>query len=97
MESGKLLPGVSVIIADPETKGQCGDSILGEVGCGFSQPQVYHSSPGSEWMSAQCKWLLHDIRQGWDLQGSLRCQVAVILLARVPSANIFFHKVGNWQ
>jgi len=31
MESGKLLPGVSVIIANPETKGQCGDSHLGEV------------------------------------------------------------------
>ena len=31
MESGKLLPGVNVIIADPETKGQCGDSNLGEV------------------------------------------------------------------
>ncbi|KAF4519578.1 hypothetical protein B566_EDAN004786 [Ephemera danica] len=31
MESGKLLPGVKVIIADPETKGQCGDSHLGEI------------------------------------------------------------------
>ena len=31
MESGKLLPGVGVIIADPETRGQCGDSNLGEV------------------------------------------------------------------
>lgn len=31
MESGKLLPGVKVIIANPETKGQCGDSHLGEV------------------------------------------------------------------
>jgi len=31
MESGKLLPGVGVIIADPETKGQCGDSNLGEI------------------------------------------------------------------
>ena len=31
MESGKLLPGVNVIIADPETKGQCGDSNLGEI------------------------------------------------------------------
>ena len=31
MESGKLLPGVNVIIANPETKGQCGDSHLGEV------------------------------------------------------------------
>lgn len=30
MESGKLLPGVKVIIANPETKGQCGDSHLGE-------------------------------------------------------------------
>ena len=31
MESGKLLPGVNVIIADPESKGQCGDSNLGEI------------------------------------------------------------------
>lgn len=31
LESGKLLPGVKVIIANPETKGQCGDSHLGEV------------------------------------------------------------------
>ena len=31
MESGKLLPGCKVIIANPETKGQCGDSHLGEV------------------------------------------------------------------
>ena len=31
MESGKLLPGMSLVIADPETKGQCGDSNLGEV------------------------------------------------------------------
>ena len=35
MESGKLLPGVNVIIANPDTKGQCGDSHLGEV----SDPQ----------------------------------------------------------
>ena len=31
MESGKLNPGVKVIIANPETKGHCGDSHLGEV------------------------------------------------------------------
>ena len=31
MESGKLLPGMNVIIANPDTKGQCGDSHLGEV------------------------------------------------------------------
>jgi hypothetical protein len=31
MESGKLLPGLNVIIANPDTKGQCGDSHLGEV------------------------------------------------------------------
>ena len=31
MESGKLLPGVNVIIANPDTKGQCGDSHLGEI------------------------------------------------------------------
>jgi hypothetical protein len=31
MESGKLLPGVKVVIANPDTKGHCGDSNLGEV------------------------------------------------------------------
>lgn len=31
MESGKLLPGTRVIIANPDTKGHCGDSNLGEV------------------------------------------------------------------
>ncbi|RZF49299.1 hypothetical protein LSTR_LSTR012669 [Laodelphax striatellus] len=31
LESGKLLPGVKVIIANPDTRGQCGDSHLGEI------------------------------------------------------------------
>ncbi|XP_064108435.1 disco-interacting protein 2 homolog C-like [Macrobrachium nipponense] len=31
MESGKLLPGVKVVIANPDTKGQCSDSHLGEI------------------------------------------------------------------
>ncbi|KAH9490996.1 DIP2 disco-interacting protein 2 C [Bulinus truncatus] len=31
LESGKLLPGVKVSIANPETKGQCADSHLGEI------------------------------------------------------------------
>lgn len=31
LESGKLLPGVKVAIANPETKGQCADSHLGEI------------------------------------------------------------------
>lgn len=31
IESGKLLPGVKVIIANPETKGHYGDSHLGEI------------------------------------------------------------------
>ncbi|KAL5005649.1 hypothetical protein ScPMuIL_016807 [Solemya velum] len=30
-ESGKLLPGVKVVIANPDTKGQCADSHLGEI------------------------------------------------------------------
>ncbi|KAI1286480.1 Disco-interacting protein 2 [Halotydeus destructor] len=30
-ESGKLLPGVKVVIANPDTKGHCGDSNLGEI------------------------------------------------------------------
>lgn len=32
MESGKLLPGTKVVIANPDTRGQCADSHLGEVG-----------------------------------------------------------------
>uniref|UniRef100_A0A4W5LTM7 Uncharacterized protein n=1 Tax=Hucho hucho TaxID=62062 RepID=A0A4W5LTM7_9TELE len=32
MESGKILPGVKVVIANTETKGPLGDSHLGEVG-----------------------------------------------------------------
>lgn len=31
IESGKLLPGVKVIIANPDTKGHCSDSHLGEI------------------------------------------------------------------
>ncbi|CAH8487654.1 unnamed protein product [Schistosoma curassoni] len=31
MESGKLLPGVHVVIANPDTLGQCADSQLGEI------------------------------------------------------------------
>ncbi|XP_042143270.1 disco-interacting protein 2 isoform X4 [Ixodes scapularis] len=31
LESGKLLPGVKVVIAHPDTRGQCGDSHLGEI------------------------------------------------------------------
>lgn len=31
-ESGKILPGVKVVIANPESKGMLGDSHLGEVG-----------------------------------------------------------------
>lgn len=30
-KTGKLLPGVKVIIANPDTKGHCGDSHLGEI------------------------------------------------------------------
>ena len=35
VESGKLLPGVKVIIANPESKGQCGESHLGEIWVNF--------------------------------------------------------------
>lgn len=31
VESGKLLPGVKLIIANAESKGQCGESHLGEI------------------------------------------------------------------
>ncbi|XP_058827420.1 disco-interacting protein 2-like [Topomyia yanbarensis] len=41
VESGKLLPGVKVIIANPDSKGQCGDSHLGEIWV-----QSSHSSNG---------------------------------------------------
>lgn len=42
IESGKLLPGVKVIIANPETKGHCGDSHLGEIW--VSQGELSHLS-----------------------------------------------------
>jgi acyl-CoA synthetase (AMP-forming)/AMP-acid ligase II len=31
MECGTLLPGVHIVIANPETKGQCADARLGEI------------------------------------------------------------------
>ena len=31
MESGKIMPGVKIVIANPETRGQCADSHLGEI------------------------------------------------------------------
>nr|XP_050050187.1 disco-interacting protein 2-like isoform X4 [Dermacentor andersoni] len=31
LESGKLLPGLKLVIANPDTRGQCGDSHLGEI------------------------------------------------------------------
>ena len=37
--SFQLLPGVKVVIANPETKGQCADSHLGEVSETLS-PQI---------------------------------------------------------
>ena len=58
MESGKLLPGVKVIIANPETKGHCGDSNLGEVsgraqrwrrGCGLGSRHA-----GQKWGTWVC-------------------------------------------
>lgn len=41
LESGKLMPGVKVVIANPETKGQCADSHLGEIWVGST-----HNSGG---------------------------------------------------
>lgn len=35
VESGKLLPGLKVIIANAESKGQCGESHLGEIWVSF--------------------------------------------------------------
>lgn len=43
LESGKLLPGVKVIIANPDTKGQCGDSHLGEVSTHNSSLLPHHT------------------------------------------------------
>jgi len=31
LDSGKILPGVRIVIANPDTKGQCADSHLGEI------------------------------------------------------------------
>ena len=44
LESGKLMPGVNVVIADPETRGQCADSHLGEV----RRQYCYYSSKVSQ-------------------------------------------------
>uniref|UniRef100_A0A8D3DDT9 DMAP1-binding domain-containing protein n=1 Tax=Scophthalmus maximus TaxID=52904 RepID=A0A8D3DDT9_SCOMX len=44
MESGKILPGVRIIIANPETKGPLGDSHLGEV----DRHDGYYSGYGEE-------------------------------------------------
>ncbi|CAF1500401.1 unnamed protein product, partial [Didymodactylos carnosus] len=41
LESGKLLPGVKVVIANPESKGQCADAHLGELWV-----QCSHNSSG---------------------------------------------------
>ncbi|CAF1064496.1 unnamed protein product, partial [Didymodactylos carnosus] len=41
LESGKLLPGVKVVIANPESKGQCADAHLGELWV-----QCLHNSSG---------------------------------------------------
>uniref|UniRef100_A0A158Q7U2 AMP-binding domain-containing protein n=1 Tax=Elaeophora elaphi TaxID=1147741 RepID=A0A158Q7U2_9BILA len=49
MESGKLLPGVEVVIANPETKGQCADSHLGEIWVACSHNAVgYFTLYGEE-------------------------------------------------
>ena len=40
MESGKLLPGVKVVIANPETRGLCADSHLGEVSDPYSRSSL---------------------------------------------------------
>ncbi|KAK6105889.1 AMP-binding enzyme family protein [Brugia pahangi] len=49
MESGKLLPGVEVVIANPETRGQCADSHLGEIWVACSHNAVgYFTLYGEE-------------------------------------------------
>lgn len=40
LESGKLLPGLKLVIANPDTRGQCGDSHLGEVRGGLHLPTL---------------------------------------------------------
>ncbi|KAJ8891009.1 hypothetical protein PR048_010518 [Dryococelus australis] len=57
MESGKLLPGVKVIIANPETKGQCGDSHLGEVCsrlCSLTTIAYFSLVPDSKTFPVSC-------------------------------------------
>lgn len=49
MQSGKLLPGTRVVIANPETKGHCGDSNLGEIWIQSPHNSVgYFSTVGSD-------------------------------------------------
>ena len=76
MESGKLLPGVNVIIANADTKGQCGDSHLGEVRL-ISCTQIIFKTENTSYLSIyeiliifdsdlgtmppQCQWILHNI------------------------------------
>ncbi|VDP20402.1 unnamed protein product [Onchocerca flexuosa] len=49
MESGKLLPGVEIVIANPETRGQCADSHLGEIWVACSHNAVgYFTLYGEE-------------------------------------------------
>jgi len=53
MESGKLLPGVKVVIANPETKGQCADSHLGEIWVNCAQnASGYYTIYGDESLHA---------------------------------------------
>ncbi|KAF3843036.1 hypothetical protein F7725_001885 [Dissostichus mawsoni] len=53
MESGKILPGVKVIIANTETKGPLGDSHLGEDG--LPRLPAAHRADGRQW-SAVFTW-----------------------------------------
>jgi acyl-CoA synthetase (AMP-forming)/AMP-acid ligase II len=49
MQSGKLLPGTRVVIANPETKGHCGDSNLGEIWVQSPHNSIgYFSTIGNE-------------------------------------------------
>ena len=84
LESGKLLPGVRVVIANAETRGQCADSHLGEVRWPFElfapliEKSIYRMKDvvlsGLGCLSSQFRCLLHCLRRGNECaSGPLQC------------------------
>jgi acyl-CoA synthetase (AMP-forming)/AMP-acid ligase II len=79
MESGKLLPGVKVIIANPESKGQCGDSHLGEIWV-----QSGHSASGYFTIYGDESEYGDHFNARWVSRGGWWCQS----MSRLPTESI---------